>query len=76
MNHLILLGDSIFDNQAYVEGGLAVIDQVNQKFPPGWRASLLAVDGDTSAEVTQQLDRLPADASEKIYQKVRGVRVW
>ncbi len=63
MNHLVLLGDSIFDNRAYVEGGLAVIDQVQQRVPPGWRASLLAVDGDTSADVTQQLKRLPPDAS-------------
>ncbi len=63
MNHLILLGDSIFDNRAYVEGGLAVIDQVQQQTPQGWRASLLAVDGDTSADVTQQLKRLPPDAS-------------
>ena len=28
MAHLVLLGDSIFDNAAYVEGGPAVIDHV------------------------------------------------
>lgn len=63
MNHLILIGDSIFDNRAYVEGGLAVIDQVQHSLPSGWRASLLAVDGDTAADVVKQLKRLPPDAS-------------
>lgn len=63
MNHLILIGDSIFDNRAYVESGLAVVDQVRQILPSGWRASLLAVDGDTAADVVKQLKRLPPDAS-------------
>ncbi len=63
MPHLILLGDSIFDNAAYVAGGPAVIDQVRQSLPTGWQASLLAVDGDTTAEVPQQLKRLPIDAT-------------
>lgn len=36
MNHLALLGDSIFDNAAYVAGAPTVIDQVNAKLPPGW----------------------------------------
>jgi hypothetical protein len=63
MPHLILLGDSIFDNAAYVGGGPAVIDQVRQSLPAGWQATLLAVDGDTTAEVPQQLKRLPIDAT-------------
>jgi hypothetical protein len=63
MGHLILLGDSIFDNAAYVGGGPAVIDQVRQQLPEGWRATLLAVDGSTTTDVDRQLERLPADAS-------------
>jgi hypothetical protein len=63
MPHLILLGDSIFDNAAYVAGGPAVIDQVRQNLPTGWRASLLAVDGDTTAGVLHQLQRRPVDAT-------------
>jgi hypothetical protein len=63
MNHLVLLGDSIFDNAAYVAGGPAVIDQVRQRIPSNWKTSLLAVDGDTSAMVPQQLPRLPLDAT-------------
>jgi hypothetical protein len=63
MNHLVLLGDSIFDNRAYVGGEPAVIDQMQQKLGSTWQASLLAVDGDTTAEVPQQLRKLPKDCS-------------
>ena len=63
MNHLVLLGDSIFDNRAYVAGGPAVIDQVQQTIPADWIASLLAVDGDTSIQVPDQLKRLPSDCT-------------
>jgi len=63
MNHLVLLGDSIFDNRAYVAGGPAVIDQVQRTVPAGWKASLLAVDGNTSVQVSSQLKRLPSDCT-------------
>lgn len=63
MNHLVLLGDSIFDNRAYVAGGLALVDQVQRAVPSDWKASLLAVDGDTSVQVPDQLKRLPADST-------------
>ena len=63
MTHLILLGDSIFDNAAYVDGGPAVIDQVRQHLPAGWTGTLLAVDGDTSAVVSAQIQRLPPDTT-------------
>lgn len=47
MLYLVLLGDSIFDNAAYVPDGLPVIEQVRQQLAgTGDRASLLAVDGD------------------------------
>lgn len=63
MNHLVLLGDSIFDNRSYVAGGPAVIDQVQKTVPAGWKASLLAVDGNTSVQVPDQLKRLPSDCT-------------
>lgn len=63
MPHLILLGDSIFDNAAYTAGGPAVIDQVRQNLPAVWQASLLAIDGDTTTDVSQRLLRLPTDAT-------------
>jgi lysophospholipase L1-like esterase len=63
MSHVVLLGDSIFDNAAYVPGGPAVIDQLRRNLPAGWRAALLAVDGSVTTDVAAQLARLPADAS-------------
>jgi lysophospholipase L1-like esterase len=63
MNHIVLLGDSIFDNAAYVAGGPDVVRQVRELLPAGWRATLNAVDGAVIADVPQQLQRLPADAS-------------
>lgn len=55
MTHIVLLGDSIFDNAHYTEGGPDVISQVRQLLPKGWRASLLAVDGATTEDVPSQL---------------------
>ena len=63
MPHLIRLGDSIFDNGKYTAGGPAVIDQLQQTLTAGWKATLLAVDGDTTTQVPKQLLRLPADAT-------------
>lgn len=63
MSHLVLLGDSIFDNASYVPGRPAVIDQVRGALPAGWRATLVAVDGNVTADLPQQLERLPADAT-------------
>jgi hypothetical protein len=61
--HIVLLGDSIFDNAAYTRGGPAVISQVRELLPAGWQASLLAVDGAMTEDVPAQLQRIPADAS-------------
>jgi hypothetical protein len=63
MGHVVLLGDSIFDNALYVPGRPPVIDQLRQGLPGGWRATLLAVDGHTAGDVPGQLARLPADAT-------------
>ncbi|NNM72153.1 SGNH/GDSL hydrolase family protein [Enterovirga aerilata] len=63
MPHLVLLGDSIFDNKAYVAGGPDVVAQVRDDLPAGWTATLCAVDGATTAGVRSQLARVPADAT-------------
>jgi hypothetical protein len=63
MGHVVLLGDSIFDNAAYVRGGPDVIRQLRQELPANWDASLLAVDGAVVRGVLTQLGRLPADAT-------------
>jgi hypothetical protein len=61
--HIILLGDSIFDNAAYVGGAPDVVRQLRGELPDDWKASLLAVDGAVVANVASQIARLPADAS-------------
>jgi hypothetical protein len=63
MQHVVLLGDSIFDNARYVPGDPPLIEQLRTEMPPGWRATLLAVDGSITDDVIGQLARLPADAT-------------
>jgi len=63
MPHLVLLGDSIFDNGRYTKGGPDVISQVRRLLPQGWTATLLAVDGAKCDEVAGQMRRLPKDAT-------------
>ncbi len=60
--HVVLLGDSIFDNAAYVDGGPDVISQLREELP-GWKCSLLALDGDVISGVARQLGGLPLDAT-------------
>ena len=64
VSHVVLLGDSIFDNAAYVTAGAPdVIRQVRQRLPYGSQATLAAVDGSKTRDVREQLRRLPADAT-------------
>ena len=61
--HLVLLGDSIFDNGAYTDGGPDLVTQLRKRLPSGWRATLAAIDGDTVAGVQRQLGSVPLDAT-------------
>jgi hypothetical protein len=63
MSHVILLGDSIFDNAAYVAGGPDVMRQLQARLPKEWRATLRAVDGAITSGVASQLARIPSDAT-------------
>ena len=63
MGHIILLGDSIFDNGVYVPGDPDVVKQLRAVLPEGWTASLLAVDGAVTRSVPAQIAGLPSDAS-------------
>jgi lysophospholipase L1-like esterase len=63
MKHIVLLGDSVFDNKAYVDGGLDVLEQIRRQIPAGWKASLLAVDGSVVENVRTQALDLPDDAT-------------
>jgi lysophospholipase L1-like esterase len=66
MNHVVLLGDSIFDNAPYVGRAPDVIRQVQHLLPHGSKATLRAVDGSTTEDIHRQLRRLPADATHLI----------
>jgi GDSL-like Lipase/Acylhydrolase family len=63
MKHVVLLGDSIFDNAAYVGTDPDVVRQVRQLLPEGWRATLNARDGSVIADIPAQLRVLPPDAT-------------
>jgi len=64
--HLVLLGDSIFDNAAYVSGGPSVIEHLRRLLPIGWHATLVAVDGATISSVERQIQRIPKDATDLV----------
>ena len=63
MPEVALLGDSIFDNAAYVRGGPDVVAQLRDVLPDGWSATLCAVDGAVIESVRAQLRRIPASAT-------------
>jgi hypothetical protein len=63
LSHVVLLGDSIFDNAAYVRGGPDVIAQVRATVGGTSTATLLAVDGSVTTDVKNQLRKLPSDAT-------------
>jgi len=64
MNHIVLLGDSIFDNGIYVQRGEpAVIEQLRSILPVSWKATLLAVDGDYTRDVITQTGGIPKDTT-------------
>ena len=63
MPHVVLLGDSVFDNGAYVPDGPALVDQLRAVLPDEWGVTLLAVDGHVTASVEAQLAELPENAT-------------
>src|SRR5439155_2128768 len=63
MSHVVLLGDSIFDNARYVPDRPPVIEQVRRGLPLGWQATLVAVDGHTVEDIALQMARIPAGTS-------------
>jgi lysophospholipase L1-like esterase len=60
---VVLLGDSVFDNQRYAGTGPAVVEQVRSQLAADYAVTLLAVDGHTTRDISSQLERLPANAS-------------
>ncbi|MCP5207049.1 MAG: SGNH/GDSL hydrolase family protein [Hahellaceae bacterium] len=63
MTHIVLAGDSIFDNGPYVDEPDAVIKQITRRLSDGTKATLLARDGDVTEQVADQLSQLPKDTT-------------
>ena len=63
MGHIVLLGDSIFDNGAYTGSEPDVIAHLRSILPPFWSATLCAVDGATTSGLSSQVRCVPADAT-------------
>ena len=63
MGHVVLLGDSIFDNARYVPEGLPVVEQLRSRLPEGWQATLLARDGAIVEDIATQLGEVSEDAT-------------
>lgn len=66
MPDIVLLGDSVFDNGAYVGSEPDVIAHLRQILPPDWRATLNAVDGSVTANIGGQLSKVTAGATHLI----------
>lgn len=64
--HIVLMGDSIFDNSAYTAGEPDVNRHLQQCLPKSWRSSLLAVDGSTTRELAGQVGHVPSDATQLV----------
>jgi hypothetical protein len=61
--HVVLFGDSILDNAAYVNGGPDVVTQLRARLPAGSKATLAAIDGSVASAVRLQLKSAPEDAT-------------
>ena len=61
--HIVLLGDSVFDNGAYISAGPDVATQLRLALPARYKVTLLARDGAVAADLPHQIARLPDDAS-------------
>jgi hypothetical protein len=63
MAHIVLLGDSIFDNKAYTAGEPDVITHLRGMMSPEWKATLQAIDGSVIKNVSKQMSDCSPDAT-------------
>jgi hypothetical protein len=63
MKHIVLLGDSIFDNKSYIGDGLDVVAHLRNYLSGEGKATLRAIDGSVVENVRQQTLDLPIDAT-------------
>ncbi|AZZ94942.1 SGNH/GDSL hydrolase family protein [Hahella sp. KA22] len=64
--HIVLVGDSIFDNASYVDEGDSVVEQLQAVMGNDVTVTLIAVDGSVTTDVSEQLVDFPDDASHVI----------
>lgn len=64
--HIALLGDSIFDNGSYTKGAPDVVTHLRSLLPTGVKASLIAIDGSTTADLGDQVKSLPPDVTRAV----------
>jgi hypothetical protein len=55
MHHIVLLGDSIFDNGVYVGGEPDFATHSRQLVPDDWKVTLCALDGSRTGDIIQRL---------------------
>ena len=60
MSHIVIAGDSIFDNGAYVPGEKVVYHQLKDIAVTTDEVTSLAVDGSVTKDTVEQLTRLPS----------------
>jgi lysophospholipase L1-like esterase len=63
MNHVALVGDSVFDNLVYVQPEPDVQQQLRDILPEEWKVTLGAIDGNVTDDVSKQLKELPEGVS-------------
>ena len=62
--HVVLLGDSVFDNAGYLRGARPdLLAQLQSRLAQGWQATRLARGGSVASDVPGQMGALPRDAT-------------
>ena len=61
--HIVLCGDSIIDNGSYVNQGEPDVHQQVKDLMPDSKVTLLAVDGNVTKDIEDQMNNLPKDAT-------------
>ena len=63
MKHILLAGDSIFDNKSYLKPDQLSVSQHLKSQMPSDKVSLLATDGAKISDIKTQIDNIPADGT-------------
>jgi len=64
MGHIVLLGDSIFDNESYVKRDEDVTAHLRKIIQKDFKVTLCAIDGAMIDGISRQVERIPEDASD------------